>query len=293
MVLCSDRLKVEIAKPGIFPAVTSRFDWCGFITSVKLDGVHEFCVAEPENLVHPSTGGIGLCNEYLYPILCTEAGVGEKFAKFGIGLFTKPDSKEYCFYRKYDITPFPMKWETDENKAVFYTEPDNSVKDCIRQVKRITVDGNELSMEVEIENTGKREIKMEEFCHNFLTIDGLKIGPGYRLDIPYIRNEEELKAGTLYGRQGRFSFSRYNAKAALLQVSEDYIDKEAAEYEWKLAHEASKASVRCIDEFCPAHLDIWSIDFIISVETFYGIHLKPGDKTKWRRRWIFETEGGV
>ena len=67
MVLNSDRLKVEIAEPGIFPADTSRFDWCGFITSINLDGAHEFCAAEPTNLVHPSTGGIGLCNEYLCP----------------------------------------------------------------------------------------------------------------------------------------------------------------------------------------------------------------------------------
>lgn len=127
--------------------------------------------------------------------------------KFGIGLFTKPDKDEYCFFRKYEIQPFQMRWKTDENVAVFCTEPDYSAKESLRQIKRIFVDGNVLSMETEIENTGEREITMEEFCHNFLTIDNLKIGPG------------------------------------------------------------------------------------ISVETFYQIHLKPGDKCKWKRRWIFETGG--
>lgn len=293
MVLCSDRLKVEIAEPGIFPAVTSRFDWCGFITSIKLDDVHEFCASEPENLVHPSTGGIGLCNEYLCPSLCREAEVGEKFAKFGIGLFTKPDTEEYCFFRQYDIKPFPMRWEMDERSVDFYTDPDESVKDCVRQKKRIAVDGNELSMEVELENTGEREIQMEEFCHNFLTIDRLKIGPGYQLGIPYIQTEKRLEAGTFYGKRGKFSFSRYHPKAALLKIAEESINKESGVYEWKLEHKDSKAFVRCIDEFCPARVDIWSVDFIISVETFYRICLKPGDTTKWRRRWIFETVGGA
>lgn len=291
MVLNSDRLKVEIAEPGIFPADTSRFDWCGFITSINLDGAHEFCAAEPTNLVHPSTGGIGLCNEYLCPDLCTEAEIGEQFVKFGIGLFTKPDKDEYCFFRKYEIQPFQMRWKTDENVAVFCTEPDYSAKESLRQIKRIFVDGNVLSMETEIENTGEREITMEEFCHNFLTIDNLKIGPGYQLDIPYVNCQHKLAAGTLYGSKGVFSFRGYNAKAALLQISRDCISKEEEVYAWRLTHKNSEAAIKCIDEFCPVHLDIWSIDHIISVETFYQIHLKPGDKCKWKRRWIFETGG--
>lgn len=291
MVLNSDRLRVEVAEPGVFPANTSRFDWCGFVTSVNLDGEHEFCTAEPTNLIHPSTGGIGLCNEYLCPELCAEAEIGERFVKFGIGLFTKPDQDEYCFFRKYEIQPFQMRWETDENMAVFYTEPDYSARDSLRQIKKIFVDGNVLSMETEIENTGEREIVMEEFCHNFLTIDNLRIGPEYQLNIPYINGQQKLKAGTLYGSEGMFSFSGYNAKAALLQISGDYISKETEEYEWRLAHKKSETAIQCIDEFCPARLDIWSIDHIISVETFYRIDLKRGDKCKWKRRWVFGTGG--
>lgn len=290
MIISSDRLVVEIAEPGVFPANTSRFDWCGFITSVKLDGRYEFCASEPTNLVHPSTGGVGLCNEYLCPSLCNEVQPGEKFVKFGIGLFTRPDWKDYCFYHKYDITPFKTKWEIGRNSAIFYTEPDHSKQDSLKQIKKIMVSGQELSMEVEIENTGHREIAMEEFCHNFLSIDGLKIGPSYRLDIPYLDRTDTLTAGTLYGQDGSFSFTGYNEKAALLQIGGEHIKKGQEEYAWTLSHEESAASIKCIDGFCPAHLDIWTIDHIISVETFYPIELRPGEKVNWRRKWIFNQE---
>ena len=41
ILLRSDRLKVEIAEPGLFPNVTTRFDRAGFVTQVTLDGRHQ------------------------------------------------------------------------------------------------------------------------------------------------------------------------------------------------------------------------------------------------------------
>ena len=291
MRLSTDRLTVEIAEPGVFPANTSRFDWTGFVTSIKLDGVYEFCTCEPTNLVHPSTGGVGLCNEYLCPQLCDAVKPGEKFEKFGIGLFTKPDQEGYCFYRKYEIQPFPMNWKSDRDSVTFVTEPNQSAKNSIRQEKKIRVSGQDLEMQVKIENTGTNTLKMEEFCHNFLTLDGLKIGPDYRLDIPYIREEKVMEAGTLYGKAGQFSFRAYNEKAALLQIKKEEVNRQAQLYAWTLSHEKSPVYIRCTDEFCPAHVDIWSIDHIISVETFYSIELRPGDSVSWKRRWHFGKKG--
>lgn len=293
MILQSERLRVEIAEPGIFPANTFRFDRCGFVTSIKLDEKHEFCTMEPTNLVHPSTGGVGLCNEYLCSALCDEVKPGEKFVKFGIGAFTRPDEEPYCFFRKYEIEQFPMRYKANDKEVIFYTDPDKNMKDQVEQTKRILVDGSDLVMEVELKNVGEREIVMEEFCHNFLTIDGLRIGPKYQLHVPYLNHTKGMGAGTFYGKEnGVFSFHDYNAKAALLRVSGDKINTDAKQYEWTLSNEDSPAMIRCLDEFCPSRLEVWSIDHIISVETFYGIYIKPGEKTSWKRRWKFELKEG-
>ena len=56
--LKSDRLLVEIAKPGTVYA-GSRFDWTGFITQVYLDGKHTFCAYED---VVP---GRAVCGDYV------------------------------------------------------------------------------------------------------------------------------------------------------------------------------------------------------------------------------------
>ena len=118
IVLKSDRLLVEIDEPGEGRNNTVRFDRAGYITRVQLDGQHEFCTVEPDNLSHPCSGGAGLCSE-IKNTLWAETPVGGKSPKFGIGLLTKPDEGHYLFYGKYETEHFPMYIESDGRTAVF------------------------------------------------------------------------------------------------------------------------------------------------------------------------------
>lgn len=290
MIIKSDRLSLEIANPGKFPANTSRFDWSGFVTSIVLDGKYEFCTKEPTNLVHPSTGGEGLCNEYLYPELCDAVKAGEKFPKFGIGLFEKPDDETFCFFRKYKVDPFPVKIKEEANVVTFITEPREESVYKLVQEKRIEVQNNTVSMTVTLKNIGNVEISMEEFCHNFLTIEKRPIGPRYHLEIPYLVHPY-IKIGTLCGENGHLTFSDYNDKATLLQLDTASIGDKELPYMWTLMHDDSPVYIKCFDDFKPAHLDVWSIDHIISVETFYPICLKPGEEKNWVRHWTFCVKG--
>ena len=106
--ISSARLEIKIPLPGESPNDTCRFDRSGFISSIVLDGKHSFCATEPTNLAHPSSGGVGLCNEFKFDIACDEANIGEMFPKFGIGLFVKPDEKPFCFFQKYATKPFSI-----------------------------------------------------------------------------------------------------------------------------------------------------------------------------------------
>ena len=87
-ILKSNRLKVEIAAPGI-PLPVFRFDLNGFVTQVTLDGTHTFCV--PESYI-PGFGcqGAGLCNELNHLVLDGfDEEIGEIFPKLGIGLLKR------------------------------------------------------------------------------------------------------------------------------------------------------------------------------------------------------------
>ena len=86
--LKSDRLLVEIAKPGTVYA-GSRFDWTGFITQVYLDGKHTFCAYE-DVVPGLGSGGIGFCNDFGLntPIGYDEAEIGEGYMKIGIGTYS-------------------------------------------------------------------------------------------------------------------------------------------------------------------------------------------------------------
>ena len=99
ITLSSDRLRVELAEPGVSPNNKTRFDRAGYISDVILDGGIYFAASEPRNLVHPCSGGRGFCNEFRFDA-SAEAAIGEYFPKLGVGLIRKEEDKKYIFHRK-------------------------------------------------------------------------------------------------------------------------------------------------------------------------------------------------
>lgn len=290
MLLETERLKIHVAQPHSFPDTTFRFDRAGFVTSILLDGRYEFCANEPTNLTHPSSGGVGLCNEYLFHAACDEVQPGERFPKFGIGLFLKPDDQPYCFHRKYDARLFPITWEEKKDEVTFYTAPVLCNGYALEQKKILTVRDNCLTMRVELKNQGEKSVEMREYCHNFLTLDHLPLGPSYQLDIPAMKDRgTEVLDGTIRGNGRGFGFTAYNPQAAQVRTDPDEIDDTEC-FPWVLRHLESPVSIHGQDGFKPQGSNMWCIDHIISLETYRGIALKPGESTAWTRQWVFRDE---
>jgi hypothetical protein len=156
--LKSDRLSIEIAYPGTVYS-GSRFDWNGFITGIVLDGKHSFCM--PESLTPgQGSGGFGLCNEFGIdtPIGYDDAKPGEKFPKLGTGLLTRPDESDYFFFNKYEVTPFAIKIENDNNTALFEVDPLDCNGYAVKMTKKISVDDNKLSVDYHLENVGSKPV---------------------------------------------------------------------------------------------------------------------------------------
>ena len=287
--IASRRLEIEIPLPGESPNDTCRFDRAGFISSIILDGKHSFCAAEPTNLVHPTSGGLGLCNEFKFDAACDEADAGEMFPKFGIGLFVKPDDKPFCFFHRYDAKPFSIEYEHKPDSVVFNTEPMPCLGYALKHTKTITVNDNLLKMRVIIENTGEKTVAMQEYCHNFLTIDRLPLGPAYRVDIPGLSDRgTEILTGTIKGNGNGYAFSDYNSRAALVEAAEAELS-DTVPFTWKMSNSDSPAFIEVTEYFKPVSLAMWAIDHIISLEVFKGITLKPGQMQEWTRTWLFDS----
>lgn len=286
--LHSSRLSVEIANPGEPPNDTDRFDRAGYITEIVLDQRHRFCANEPANLSHPCSGGRGLCNEYQSDHSQTTK-IGETFPKFGVGLFVKPDQEPYCFHRKYEKLEFPIDFTWDEKSACYTMDQRPCQGYGLKSKKTIEVAENVLTMTNWLENVGERVIDLREYCHNFISFDGMALGPGYKISMPNITDRgHDILNGTIKGDGHGFTFAAYNPNAASVKV--DAADIAAQEqFAWRMTHTGINLSMDVTEYFRPHKIVIWAVDHIISVEAFHAISLKPGQTALWKRSWAFNS----
>lgn len=294
ITLKSDCLRVEIAQPGEHPNDGVRFDRAGFITEVVLNNERQFCANEPKNLSHPSTGGRGLCCEMMLD-LSGEAKVGEQYPKFGVGLIRKETDEPYVFFGKYQIEHFPVECTVTDSTAEFKTAAIPCMGYALNQWKKIAVQGNCLTVEYQLENVGEKTVVLEEYCHNFLSIDGMAISPDYVLDIPGLENqgnEPKKYRGNghdlnLIGNGCGFTFAK--AEPTVFEYPAQ-VAAQSVPFGWKLSHKGAKAYVEGEESYVPVRVNVWGTDHLISPEFIQRIELAPGEMTAWTRKLTFVDE---
>ncbi|MCC8102084.1 MAG: hypothetical protein LIP11_07425 [Clostridiales bacterium] len=291
----SDRLRVEIAEPGEAPNNKSRFDRAGFISDVVLDGAMHFAASEPRNLAHPCSGGRGFCNEFRFDP-SAEAQIGEFFPKFGIGLIRKEEDNKYIFHKTYkEIQEFPVNFTHTEQEAVFTTEPILCLGYAIRTVKTISVRDNQMTMVTVTENVGEKGIVMNEFCHNFISIDGMAVGSDYELSLPqcpdlgYDRlNNRRGFSGAMRGAGKGITFCEFTAIDTDFAIQGEDMEQ-VVPFTWRLSHRGARAYVDGADYFIPKFIAIWGVDHMVSPEVVHEFALAPGESHEWKRTWTFDT----
>jgi hypothetical protein len=285
----SDRLKVELAEPGKAPNTTTRFDRAGFVTQITLDDKHRFCTREPDNLVHPCTGGYGLCNAMDLQNVADETPVGNQFPKLGIGLLTKDYDGRYIFHHDHPCEPYDISYESTTSDITFYTKPNPCMGYAAMQTKKLEVIDNELVMTITMANVGEQPLVFSEFCHNFLTIDHLPIGENYYLSMPIAPQDgnDSMRGGALVGKDNGFTFKCYSDSPCMVFVeNDDILSKDF--FSWKLTNSVSPAWVSEEVSLNPSKVVVWSIDHIISPEVICNFNILPGETVSWTRKWTFD-----
>ncbi|WP_410769841.1 hypothetical protein [Fontibacillus sp. BL9] len=290
--LKNEQLEIEIAEAGDYRG--SRFDWSGFITGVTLlEGRHSFCV--PESLVPgQGTGGAGLCNEFgiIRAIGYGDTRVGEPFPKLGVGLLTRLDDRNYEFSRNYPVQPFATEIEMEgTRKITFRNIPQECRGYAVSLVKTVSVDENRLTVDYDVHNTGTKIIATEEYCHNFLGIDGNPVGPDYVLKFPFElspwADEEETLAGLTF-EQGEVHWEHTPDRPFYFRLPG--FDGEKYPWMWELLHCPSGAGVREISRFPVSAAAVWGLGHVVAPEIFYEVRLAPGERKTWSRVYEFFTK---
>lgn len=288
-VLKNDRIRVTLEEPKAVANQTFRFDRAGFITSVILDGKHEFCTKEPTNLTHPCSGGAGLCFEYQLEGADAEAASGESFSKPGVGNLIAKDDKGFVFYEKYDGDLFPIDVEETSDSIRFVTHPLLCRGYAFYQERTVRISENRIIMEAFLKNAGERAAYMREYCHNFITIDALPLGQEYFLALSGDSFEgcDSKENATVKGVKEGLCFTQYSDSAAMVFLEGDRLPR-TVPFTWKLSNRNSPASISGKVYAAPERMVMWCIDHIISPEVFVRFCLQPGESFSWKREWILE-----
>ena len=291
--LNTERLRVELADPAELLPLTTRFDPTGFVSEVILDRSVRFCASEPRNMKSPSSGGRGLCSEFRFDS-SGEAEIGGYFPKFGVGLLKKVKDEAFCSYRKYEYIPFEHVVEQfGETEILFRTLPMPCLGYAAESTRRVIVEGNCIIMEMGLHNVGERPFTVREYCHNFISLDGMALGPDYVLTLPgglhmnqrvLLRPEGaklfEISGHTARPRHGSFTSASFSLDKGDISDETPFI--------WCLHHDSANITVEGTEFYRPVEMNIWANDHMLCPEiNFYG-DLRPGEQCTWKRQWKFD-----
>lgn len=303
LCLSNGKLDVHVRLPGSQPE-SERFDSCGQVKQVILNGKHRFCQPEQLKKNRVTCHGFGLCSEFDMNSVAVGAQVGEKFPKPGVGLLTQiQDYLPYDMWSHYEIERFEKTWQHGGDWVEFEEKPIPCMGVAVRILKRISLLENTLTVSTTVINEGMEKLDFSEYQHNFVAIDDLPIDKGYCLELPYdgsiaklpqcFRNLSDFSPTDtscveVEGQKIRWTRSMDGYTYHKTTLADEIIPKGL--YHWTLSHENSSARVTEISRFHPWKIVLWGIEHCICAEVYNRIMVDPGQTHHFSRTWVFEDE---
>lgn len=167
----SDRLRLQVVRPGSEIYGRTRFNWNGFVNRITLDGEIEFAEPEQRDPNRGTSYGAGLCSEYQHPETLASANLGEEYPRLGNGYLTKT-RPEFNFMVNEPCRPFPTIWDVAKDEIHFTTDIALCQGFAAREERWVRVQGNQVQIRTKLCNLGKRAIVAQEYNHNFLSLGG-------------------------------------------------------------------------------------------------------------------------
>lgn len=290
ILLKNDDVVVRLERAGE-RYTASRFDWNGLVSSARYQGTEMLGQEKPLFQRNPAKFGRGLHNEFGIKqcVGYDDCKIGEWFPKIGTG-WLKKDDKPYFFYNNYDREPLTFEDSSDgDNAFVFVCDSGERNGYSYRYTKRITLMNSGFSITYTLENRGIKTIETDEYVHNFLCIDGKRMGPGYELEFPWKIEDADLieendPDGVLVRSGKRMFFSgATKGQFYLGGLSEGKTEKDGLGASWRL----SRAGLYIAEtgNFVPSGVHVWGWKHVISPEIFFSFSVGSGETISWEREY--------
>lgn len=298
MKLKNQRLEITFADAN--QMTSPRFDHTAWVTEVVLDDNYRFCMPEQLLSHRRNSGGNGLCGEF---VLATGelADMGESFFKPGVGHIKQTNAfQRFNIFGTYEFEAFPVTVNQISDTEISFSQkgiPCNGY--CVDLKKTYHLEENRLILDIEATNSGSNALELSEYQHNFINIENLPMGPGYRLNLPCDRNlsrieqatynwsDEQLPDSAVTLQADTIHWKAFMDEKVLYHESSEII--EDAPYRWTLTHENSPISITEEVDFCPSMIILWGVEHCICPEFYQTVQLAPGEKASWKRTWTFES----
>lgn len=286
IVLKNDTLEVVIAHPESMN-MWSRYDRLGQIKQITLNGNHTFCGREDENPLAGSRG-FGLSG-----VFCSqdnfgydETPVGSYFSNPGIGLRKKENNKPYSAEFFYETIPYDYSVAEETYKVEFKMTSAPKIGMQLEEIKNIWVDGNSLYIKNTLINTGDKTFNLEEYNHNFLMLDDVRIDDSYSVRFNY-----PVAVNVNWGELETFeNIMRVKAldlnKQSVLAFTHGH--EEINPHCFTLHSNKTGTEVTVEDAFKVKRTLCWIAPTCFCLETVKNITLCPGGKEEWVRKYTFE-----
>jgi len=271
----------------------SRFDWTGKITSVKYKGVRMSSV-ERTDVDNNINYGKGFYNEFGIerPVGFDEIKIGEWFHKIGVGLLKKNDN-EYRFFKTYKIKPasFNFKLNTDSFELNCISDLVNGYAYVLRKTIKLLDKG--FVIHYKLDNTGKKTIHTDEYCHNFIATDNDFISNNYKLSFPFSLDSSLFKESVNKEEKVRIlkndiGFSGTPNKPFFFS---DLTGSKVVKPGWNLVNSKKKLGIQEFVDFKSDKINLWGWKHVISPEIFFNINLESNNSVSWSRTYsIYELK---
>lgn len=269
----------------------SRFDWTGKIVKVKFKDI-QLSSTELTDCQNENYFGKGFYNEFGIDTALgfDEAEVGGWFHKIGVGLLKKDDT-QYLFSKNYEIKPAEFKVVAKSNKIVISCKSDAVCGYSYLLKKEIEIHDSSFTIKYYLENTGKKDIITNEYCHNFTAINKDLIGSDYILKFPFqlkpkffgetVNLEQKVDIG--------INDVKFNGSPKEPFFFSFLNGSEKVDAEWELINLKSKIGISEVGSFKTDKVNLWGWEHVISPELFFNIFIKPGESIEWSRNYNLFT----
>jgi hypothetical protein len=302
------KLYLPNARDGFYTGV--RFDWSGAIADLEFSGHHLyrpwFASIDPDSRDVTFKDGMivsginsamtGPVEEFQTPIGYESAKPGENFLKVGVGLLRKIDDKPYSFTTRFNLVD-GGKWTVSKTaKSIAFVQvlggPNSDYGYVYTKTIRLVGDASELVIEHRLKNTGKLPIATKLYDHNFLTMDGVQVGSGYSVSVPYKLEPTRPPDDKFVKIDGSTATYVSDLKGEdRVAFGLQGFSTDPKNYHFSIMNKAADVQVTISGDRPLVNAVVWSIRSVLAVEPFIDIQADSGKEALWSYTYYYSRLG--